>query len=219
MILGTISSSWTLLSVLKEKKIFALVKCKSSCFDMPFFFRLIGLSKKKKIHEEYRNTFKKILFCQGTLTAFINIKIDFFSIWKILNIYNIFCPWGGFLPFLQNIMLMSMEFHPSPMDWVGISRSHASMHVWQLSLVIFRAAGMCNGRVCSGRERRNGYSLPQAILTLTDDEWDGEEWLSSFRLLWSAETGQGRFEFYCSMYKKSTGLSFFDDCKKKNQEC
>lgn len=107
-----------------------------------------------------------------------------------------------------------MEFHPSPMDWVGISRSHASMHVWQLSLVIFGAAGMCNGRVCSGRERRNGYSLPQAILTLTDDEWDGEEWLSSFRLLWSAETGQGHFEFYCSMYK-STGLSFFNDCNSR----
>lgn len=70
-------------------------------------------------------------------------------------------------------------------------------------------------QVCSGRERRNGYSLPQAILTLTDDEWDGEEWLSSFRLLWSAETGQGHFEFYCSMYKKSTGLSFFEDCNSR----
>lgn len=49
--------------------------------------------------------------------------------------------------------------------------------------MIFRDAGMCNGRERSGRQRRNGHSLPQAILTLTDEEWDGEEWLSSFRLL------------------------------------
>lgn len=31
--------------------------------------------------------------------------------------------------------------------------------------------------------KKHGLSFPQAILTLTEEEWDGEEWVSTFRLL------------------------------------
>lgn len=67
---------------------------------------------------------------QGTLTAFINMKIDKYFNMKILNIYNIFLAksFRGFLPILQNIMLMSMECFPTPMDLAGISRCHACIY-------------------------------------------------------------------------------------------
>lgn len=74
---------------------------------------------------------KKLLSSQGTLTAFINMKIDKYFNMKILNIHNILLAkslGGGFLPILQNIMLMSMECFPTPMDLVGVSRCHACMN-------------------------------------------------------------------------------------------
>lgn len=72
---------------------------------------------------------KKSLSSQGTLTAFINMKIDKYFNMKILIIHNILLAKSlrGFLPILQNIMLMSMECFPTPMDLVGISRCHACM--------------------------------------------------------------------------------------------
>lgn len=61
---------------------------------------------------------KKNLSSQGTLTAFINMKIDKYFNMKILNIHNILLTKSlrAFLPILQNIMLMSMECFPTPMD-------------------------------------------------------------------------------------------------------
>lgn len=55
------------------------------------------------------------------------MKIDKYFNMKILNIYNILLAMslGFFLPMLQNILLMSMEFFPTPMDLVGTSRCHA----------------------------------------------------------------------------------------------
>lgn len=104
------------------------------------------------------------------------MKIDNHFNMKILDIHNILLAKSlrGFLPILQN-MLMSMECFPTPMDLVGISRCHACMYDNSSSVIFRAAAGMCNGRERSGRQRRNGHSLPQAILTLTDEEWDGEE--------------------------------------------
>lgn len=93
---------------------------------------------------------KKLLSSKGTLTAFINMKIGKYFNMKILNIYNILLAKSltGFLPFLQNIMLMSMECFPTPMDMVGTSRCHACMY-GNSPMMIFGAAGMC--RECSGR--------------------------------------------------------------------
>lgn len=73
---------------------------------------------------------KKFLSSQGTLTAFINMKIGKYFNMKILNIHNILLVKSlrGGLPILQNIMLMSMECFPTPMDMVGISRCNACMN-------------------------------------------------------------------------------------------
>lgn len=73
---------------------------------------------------------KKLLSSKGTLTAFTNMKIDKYFNMKILNIYNILSAKSlrGFLPILQNIMLMSMECFPTPMDLLGASRCHACMN-------------------------------------------------------------------------------------------
>lgn len=90
---------------------------------------------------------KKFLSSQGTLIAFINMKIGKYFNMKILNIHNIFLAKSlrRSLPILQNIMLMSMECFPTPMAMVGISVCDNS------PLLIFWAAGMCNGRERSGR--------------------------------------------------------------------
>lgn len=71
---------------------------------------------------------------------------------KIINIYNILLAKSlkGFLPFQQNITPMSMERFPTPMGF-GWDFQMTRMYVWQLSLLIFGAAGMCNGREFSGR--------------------------------------------------------------------
>lgn len=73
---------------------------------------------------------KNFLSSKGTLTAFINRKIDKYFNMKILNIHNILLAKSlrGLLPILQNIMLMSMEWFPNPMNLVGISRCHACMY-------------------------------------------------------------------------------------------
>lgn len=105
----------------KKEKTLPLENAKALDLESHFYLRWILFSKaKKKIHEEYRNASKKKknLSSQGTLTAFINMKIDKYFNMKILNIHNILLTKSlrGFLPILQNITLMSMECFPTPMD-------------------------------------------------------------------------------------------------------
>lgn len=111
------------------------------------------------------------------------MKIGKYFNMKILNIHNIFLTKS-----LRGIAPNSAKYHAYVHGMLSNSHGYGwDFHVRQISMVIFRAAGMCNGRERSGRERRNWHCLPQAILTLTDEEWDGEAWLSSFRLLWSVK--------------------------------
>lgn len=104
-----------------QKKIFAIGKGESSWFGKPFYFRQILFSKSKKSTRNIE-MLKKFLSSQGTLTAFINMKIDKYFNMKILNIHNIllakslggggrgfsqfckilcWCPWNAFqLPWI-----------------------------------------------------------------------------------------------------------------------
>lgn len=87
--------------------------------DMPFQVDIIFKKQKKKKKRKIHENIEKNSFCQGTLTAFIYMKIDKYFNMKILNIYNILlakslggvfsqfckifcsCPWNSFqLPWI-----------------------------------------------------------------------------------------------------------------------
>lgn len=125
MILSTISCSETLLRW-RKKKNSPLENAKALDLESHFTSGGYIFSKSKKFTKNIE-MLEKLLSSQGTLTAFINMKIDKYFNMKILNIHNILLAKSlrGFLPILQNIMLMSMECFPTPMDLVGISRCHA----------------------------------------------------------------------------------------------
>jgi len=65
---------------------------------------------------------KKSLSSQGTLTAFINMKIDKYFNMKILNIHNILLTKSlkGFLPILQNINADVHRMISNSHGWAGI---------------------------------------------------------------------------------------------------
>lgn len=110
------------------------------------------LKKQEKKSTRNIEMLKKLLSSQGTLTAFINMKIDKYFNMKILNIHNILLAMslGGFSP---NSAKYYADVHGmlSNSHGFGWGFQMPCLHERQLSLVIFGAAGMCNGRERSGR--------------------------------------------------------------------